>query len=784
VAFSPAAESAIGAGLKTPTQVAVDINGNSYVADSSLGSVLMYPAGSGATATPASFGNSLVSSPTGVAVDGAGDIFFAGSGNVYEVPNTPSGYTASQIPIKTGLGSNLSLAVDGTGNLFIADPTNNRVVKIVSPGGTFSLMAQSENDLTSFGTPSAVTADAAGNLYVVDGANLIQVTPAGQQTTITNSLSNATGVALDPSGAIYISSTAGTSRIPYVNGAWVPDSAAPVATSVTNAQSVAVDLSGNVYLADATAENIHFASAGGALNFGTLANGDTPSLDATLTNEGNSTLTISGFSSTNALDFTADGPDCTAAAVPQGGTCDITVTMAPGPGEQGPLTAQITAAGNQANGTAMITATGVGSTLADSMTTLALGSAITYLDTPATVTVAPASGTGVPTGNVSLTIDGGTATVAALSNGTAKFNLVGVAPGSHTFTATYQGDRVYGRSSASATGTVTKATPTMNEPAPPAYVLSNLEVNGDTSTQPYLNASNYAVQLSSAAGVPTGTVTFMEGTSAACSSSGSAIDANGYASFSTSCLSIPNNTTPTTLVVTHTLTPVYNGDANFASYTGNSIIFTELRNPSVIITSNPSSLTVQAGSAVTANLTLTSLLGYGVSGTNQPIYNYTLPLALGCSGLPPHSTCSFSSSSIAVTPTTPGTATVTIQTNVPVGTSTSSLRTDGRPLFAILLGAGLLGMASRKFRRHASWLVMLSMVALGGAFMGMAACSTTNLSTGSTDSQKTPANTYAVTITAVQVGSTTVPGQNGGTTTVYGSHDQISLPFTINVTVQ
>jgi hypothetical protein len=379
----------------------------------------------------------------------------------------------------------------------------------------------------------------------------------------------------------------------------------------------------------------------------------------------------------------------------------------------------------------------------------------------------------------------------ALTNGSARFDLMPISAGSHTFSAVYQGDRAYGRSSASISGTVAKGSATMSLPAPPQYVLSNtIAVNNDAGTTPYF--FTYKMQVMASAGIPTGTVTFMDGSVPICSSAvgqGPAtvkLDANGYASFATDCLSVPTNTNPTTLIATHTITVVYSGDSNYQGFTGSPITFNVLRNPSVAITAIPASVSVAAGSTVSSALTLTSVLGYGSSGAGSPIWNYTLPLALECNGLPAHATCSFSSSSINVTTTVPGTATVTIQTNVPVGTSTASIQNSQKAPFAYaaLFGIGFFGLLVRGRRKSITrYFALLCILALGGVLTAITACSTSTL-TQSTDSLKTPAGTYAVTITAQQVGSVTVPGSNGTITTVYGSHDQISLPFTLNVTVQ
>jgi len=75
--------------------------------------------------------------PTGVAVDGNGDIFIADSTNVYEVPFAAGALnTAGQITLVSGLGANLRLAADGLGHLYVADPANARVVELYNLGGS------------------------------------------------------------------------------------------------------------------------------------------------------------------------------------------------------------------------------------------------------------------------------------------------------------------------------------------------------------------------------------------------------------------------------------------------------------------------------------------------------------------------------------------------------------------------------------------------------------------------------------------------------------------------
>jgi sugar lactone lactonase YvrE len=826
---TPAWESAIGGSLKTPSQVTTDVMGNVYVADAGLGKVLMYAAGSGTSATGVSVGTGLTA-PTGVAVDGSGDVFIADSGSVFEVPYGPGGLNAAgQMTLASGLGANLNLAADGLGHLYVADPANARVVELSNLGGALGAFGQSEVFLTSgFTAPSAVAVDASNNLYVIDGSNLFERS-GGSLTTLVNTLSGATGVAVDPSGAVYVSSSGGTWRIPYVSGALNTAGQAAIATAVTNPLALAIDNMGNVYLADGTAKNLHTVSASASLNFGTVPLGNQPSLDVTVTNDGNAPLTITGYTSTNAVDFTgADGTCISGSPVAPAATCQVDVTLAPGPGEQGALTGQIGITSNAANAPIVVNATGVGAPLAVSVVSgISVASTAQVISTPVTVTVTPKSGTVVPTGSVTISVNGTKMGTGNLSNGSYTFTLAPVPAGTDTFAVSYSGDRVYGRSTGTINAPVAKSAVSAiklpSSPAAPTYVL---EADGST---PYDGSAdyweyNFKVQVTTAAGIPTGSVTFMDTYQAGSSStttsgiacpaqSGAAVqpvDPTGSASFATDCLPMPQNLTYTPVVSTHVITPVYSGDANYLTFTGQPTTFIVVRSPVVAITSVPASLSLSAGSSASAKLTLTSMLGYGFAGKNQQLNDYNFPLSLACSNLPPHATCSFSytpdpalaafgisatnpnavnipcaGTTAAADNCSPGSVTVTINTNAPVGTTTttSQLAQPAPITFAAMFGFGMIGLFfRRKAGQKGRLLLMLCLIIVSGVFAGsLTACSTVNLSPASV--LTTPSGTYAVTVTAQQVGTQAITLPTGPVT-IYGSQNQVSLPFAINVTVQ
>jgi hypothetical protein len=126
----------------------------------------------------------------------------------------------------------------------------------------------------------------------------------------------------------------------------------------------------------------------------------------------------------------------------------------------------------------------------------------------------------------------------------------------------------------------------------------------------------------------------------------------------------------------------------------------------------------------------------------------------------------------------PGTVMMTITTNVPTGVAKVE-RPTGQ-VFLAMLGLGMLGLAFGRRRSLRSRIGTLAVLALCcGILAGVSGCSTTQL--GGNSSPVTPAGTYTVLVTAKQVGSQVIT-QNPFIT--YGNGNQMSLPFTGQVTVQ
>jgi len=282
-----------------PTGVAVDGSGNIYVADSQNHRIRkITPAGLVSTLAGSTFGyadgtgsEARFSTPNGVAVDGSGNVYVSEYSNHRIRKITPTGQVTTLAGSTRGYadggGTNArfdspeAVAVDGSGNLYVADAQNHRIRKI-TPEGVVSTLAGStpgyadgSGSAAKFHGPNSVAIDGSGNLYVFDWNNfrIRKVTPAGVVTTLAGSTQGyvdgigsaakfnlSRGVAIDGSGNIYVCDY-GNLRIRKVTPAGVVSTLAGSGelgnTDGTGSTarfhgpySVAVDGSGNLYVAE------------------------------------------------------------------------------------------------------------------------------------------------------------------------------------------------------------------------------------------------------------------------------------------------------------------------------------------------------------------------------------------------------------------------------------------------------------------------------------------------------------------------------------------------------
>jgi len=322
----PTASQALSAPLPESSAVAVDGLGNLYFSAANavykvdVAGVLTRVAGSvvaGYSGDGGPAANALLNVAQGVAVDGAGNLYIADSGNsrIRKVAangtiSTVAGTGVAGYSGNPGLATSAQLknprgvVVDGAGNLYIADTNNNRVRKVTAATGIITTLAGSAfvgyfgdggpATSASLSHPSGVAVDGAGNVYIADTADhaIREVTLAtGLINTVAGTgspgytgdgaaataaqLNTPYTVALDASGNLYISDT-GNNRIREVvvasgnigtvagNGTYgySGDGGAATSAELRSSNGVDLDATGNLYIADTGSNVIRKVSNG------------------------------------------------------------------------------------------------------------------------------------------------------------------------------------------------------------------------------------------------------------------------------------------------------------------------------------------------------------------------------------------------------------------------------------------------------------------------------------------------------------------------------------------
>jgi sugar lactone lactonase YvrE len=260
-------ESVDGAGtdarFSDPETVAVDRTGNLFVAEymnntirkiTPAGVVTTFAGSAGLRGSADGTGtDARFYGPMGVAVDAAGNVFVADGNNMTIRKITPAGgvttFAGTAGPCGSGTGDGTGtaarfcgpngIAVDGAGNVFVAD-SGGITIRKITPAGVVTTLAGSTSSsgivdgtgtAASFSLTSGVVTDAAGNLFVADtGHNTIRkITPAGVVTTVAGSVEIVPAGQMGQKGSVDGTGTSAQFNEPM---------------------GLAVDGSGNIFVAD------------------------------------------------------------------------------------------------------------------------------------------------------------------------------------------------------------------------------------------------------------------------------------------------------------------------------------------------------------------------------------------------------------------------------------------------------------------------------------------------------------------------------------------------------
>jgi sugar lactone lactonase YvrE len=788
ITLDSGAVTAIGSGFTTPESIAVTSNGG-FIADSGANAVLYFAT---PTSAPVSIGNNL-SKPLGVAVDGAGNVIIADTGKnqIVEVPVINGALTnADQVAIisssatisGTALSAPSGVTIDPQGNLYIADTGNNRVVYLPYTGSWNVANAMVLG--SSFSAPLATAIDPSGNLYIADsGSGQIYKLPApansSAQQLVAVGFNNPSALATDASGSLFVVDQGANNvlRIPNINGALDPNAAIEVGFGVDAPYGVAVDATGDLYVTDAThAAAYQIDRISTTDSFGTWAlNEASGPFPVKVENEGNQDLIF------NVPFYTAAGDTGDFSLGTSTGAESICADGAiVASGAVCELDAIFTPAAAGTRTDTLVLQSNAQNAAAPQVVFTGAGTAATATTTVLAIT----SPTGTPSFGQSITLS---ATVAPSSGsgtptGTAQLLVDGVIAGQETL---------------SSGSVATFSLPlglTGGSHSLQAVYLGTTSFAGSislvktvtVSTAPTTSVIAFTTPYTNPQSVVSGgsvTLTVSINFAGVGIPTGTVAFATGSTALGTAAV-VPvagglfqaSLSTTALPVGTDTITATYSGDANYVGsvITGTVIVVSA---PKVVITPSGTSLT--ASSSTSGSITISAVSEGGFNG----VVGYQCDSAT----LPANATCVFSPGQVVLTPSTSSatyptpTVTMTLAINQPPQTPTAS-----KLIWWLALPTGLLLLFARRRLKAVAHAGCWNMVLLVTAIAALSACIVG--STGCNNSSTafaTPAGSSTVTVIAYADPYKGSVSDNKTTPcTTDASNPCTQQSFSVNVTVQ
>ncbi|MDE3061593.1 MAG: Ig-like domain repeat protein, partial [Acidobacteriota bacterium] len=350
---------------------AFDGAGNIYVLDSGLGQVTEYPvSGSPQVIVPQSGNSITLAAPSDMILEADGaSLLISDFGNnrlvrvalgstvtITALPQSsvPAGPAACVNPVS---GTNLcwptGLAEDSSGNIYVSDMANGRVLKL-DPFGNYvsTVLSAGTSPLVN---PLGLAIDPSGNLYVANSTgtaapgSILKLPAQGTvQTFLSSNVTKPYGLATDKAGDLYFSdsgtktvslATSSTTVYPFAgNGAATDsgDGAPATAAGIAAPLGVTLNAAGNLYIGDSSQVTLNggvirkVTASQSALAFGnvTQSTASTPQ-QVTLLNGGGASLSIASavVSGTNGSDFALTN-SC-GAQLASAATCALSVIFTP-----------------------------------------------------------------------------------------------------------------------------------------------------------------------------------------------------------------------------------------------------------------------------------------------------------------------------------------------------------------------------------------------------------------------------------------------------------------------
>jgi len=340
VAIIPGTVTTLGTQLSAPSGVVVDGTGNVYIADTGNNRVVELPWTGNGYGPQVTLPVSGLVSPMGMVMDAAGNLFIASNGNnkLVKLPVTKSGFGAPA-SLGEGLNGPTELAADTNGDVFLTDTLSGEVGKFTWTGSSYSAPTSLANFHQS---PMGIAADSAGNVFFSDPyqSNVTELPWSGtiylpRVTVESGAGTFPSALATDGNRNLYIldSNNNRVTMLPWTGSGFGKQI---VVASGFNAPS-GMALAGNTQLFIADTGNNQVVkidlSLPGALNFENTYLGSTSADSARIAlveNVGNQSLTLSSVA------YPEDFPEAQAVSpctenlsLAQGTSCELAVEFTP-----------------------------------------------------------------------------------------------------------------------------------------------------------------------------------------------------------------------------------------------------------------------------------------------------------------------------------------------------------------------------------------------------------------------------------------------------------------------
>jgi len=238
-------------------------------------------------------GQGQFAGPLDIAVDNTGNVYVADTQNHRIQKFTSTGqfitmwgnYGSGSAEFKYPVG----ICADPSGNIYVADELNDRVQKFTTNGIFISSWQSSNDAIGLFGRPTAVASDLNGYIYVSDGTNhrVQKLTGDGiyVQTIAADAAPRLDGLGISSTGELYITDVSGTpgqsTILHYTtsggyNNRYGCSGGYPTACAFSHPNAIAVDQVGNFYVVDNDWFRVVKYTATGVIlsSWGTWGSGD------------------------------------------------------------------------------------------------------------------------------------------------------------------------------------------------------------------------------------------------------------------------------------------------------------------------------------------------------------------------------------------------------------------------------------------------------------------------------------------------------------------------------